>query len=78
MIQRTTLRLDPELLRAAKVRAAQEGITLTALVERSLRENMRTRSRRPRVKLPTAGHGGLAPGIDLDDRTTLLRFLHDE
>jgi hypothetical protein len=78
MSVRTTVRMDPELLRAAKVRAAQEGITLTALIERSLRESMRSRPRQPEIKFPTAGEGGLMPGIDLDDRDTLLRFLYDE
>ena len=33
---RTTVRLDEDLLRRAKIRAAEEGVTLTALIERGL------------------------------------------
>lgn len=33
---RTTVRLDDDLLRRAKIRAAEEGTTLTALIERGL------------------------------------------
>jgi len=33
---RTTVRLDDDLLRRAKIRAAEEGVTLTALIERGL------------------------------------------
>lgn len=34
---RTTVRLDEDLLRAAKIKAAQEGRTLTSLLEEGLR-----------------------------------------
>lgn len=36
----TTLRLPDDLYRAAKARAAEEGITLTRLLEESLRQRL--------------------------------------
>lgn len=54
----TTLRLDDELYRRAKVEAARQGITLTRLIE----EGIRLRLARPpvapgEIKLHTAGTG---------------------
>jgi hypothetical protein len=78
MLQRTTLRLDPELLRAAKKRAAEEGITLTAHIERALPESTTTiRPKRRRVRLVRV-EGAVQPGLDLEDRATLLGLMHEE
>lgn len=67
----TTVRLDPELLSAAKRQAAEEGTTVTALIERGLREQVRPR--RPRWDPPRAhGYGGLRPGIDPTSNRSLL------
>jgi hypothetical protein len=73
---RTTIRLSEELLKEAKRQAAESGTTLTAIIEDSLRERLyrgkeRARSRK-RVRLKTAGSGGVQPGIDLDDSAALL------
>jgi hypothetical protein len=71
---RTTVRLDPALLRAAKRYAAEEGTTLTALIEDGLREVLgrrQTAKSRPPVKLPTFGGNGLQPGVTLDDSARL-------
>jgi hypothetical protein len=67
---RTTVRLDDDLLRAAKVRAAEQGITLTQLIDESLRERLAARPPRRGTKpfrLITYGKGGTRPGVDLDD-----------
>ena len=67
---RTTVRLDDALLQEAKVRAAEQGITLTQLIDESLRERLAARPRRKSTKpfrLTTYGKGGTRPGIDLDD-----------
>jgi plasmid stability protein len=67
---RTTVRLDDGLLKAAKVRAAEQGITLTQLIDESLRERLATRPQRRKPKpfrLTTYGGGGTRPGVDLDD-----------
>lgn len=71
---RTTIRLDDDLLAAAKQRAGARGITLTKLVEDALRETLARRpaSQAERPQLPTYGSGGLMPGVDLDDSASLL------
>jgi hypothetical protein len=67
---RTTVRLDDDLLKEAKVHAAERGITLTQLIDESLRERLAVRPRRASVepfRLTTYGKGGVRPGVDLDD-----------
>jgi hypothetical protein len=73
---RTTIRLDEQLLKEAKRQAAEAGMTLQAIIEESLRARLargqgQTRPRR-RVRLETAGEGGVLAGIDLDDSSSLL------
>ncbi len=78
---RTTVRLDDALARAAKVRAAEQGITLTQLIDESLRERLSQRgepSRSRRVDLPVYGEGGLRSGVDLSDNRALLDLMEDE
>jgi hypothetical protein len=66
---RTTVRLPEDLLRRAKRKAAEEGRTLTALIEDGLRAVVGERpkpAKRRRVVLPVSkATGGLMPGIDL-------------
>jgi hypothetical protein len=73
---RTTVRLDEELLKEAKRQAAESGMTLQAIIEESLRERLArgrgSRSQRRRVQLKATGAGGVLPGIDLDDSSSLL------
>ncbi len=71
---RTTVRIDDELLAAAKQKAVGRGITLTKLIEDALRETLARRAPAPaeRPPLPTHGGGGLMPGVDLDDSAGLL------
>jgi hypothetical protein len=67
----TTLRLDDDLYRQAKARAAEMGISLTRFLEDALRERLEAQPRRlrgpgPRLPVSTAG-GGLAPGFSTLD-----------
>jgi len=69
MTVRTTVRLPEELLIQAKRRAAEEGRTLTALIEQGLRLIV---SRKPGPSTPkhndppiSKATGGLLPGVDL-------------
>lgn len=66
---RTTIRLNDDLLKRAKKRAADEGRTLTSLVEEALvliLSKARS-SRRKRIELPVSkATGGVLPGIDLN------------
>ena len=66
---RTTVRLDDRLLRDAKSYAAAAGMTLTALIEESLRARMAETGSEPRkrVRLLTSGAEGMHPGIDVDN-----------
>jgi hypothetical protein len=61
----TTLRLDDELYRRAKAVAAEQGMSLTRLVEEAIRERLNRAAptpRRRRLRLPVAtATGGLAP-----------------
>jgi len=63
----TTLRLDDELYRRAKTAAAEQGVSLTRLVEEAIRERLdraAPSSRRRRLRLPVStATGGLAPGF---------------
>jgi hypothetical protein len=70
MKERTTVRLPAELLNRAKRKAADEGRTLTALIEEGLRqvvEEKKTAAKGTR-KLPISkATGGLLPCVDLSD-----------
>ncbi|HEY6320545.1 MAG TPA: CopG family transcriptional regulator [Thermoanaerobaculia bacterium] len=77
-VMRTTIRLDDHLLTEVKERAARQGLTLTAVIEHALRESFGRRQEQPPrrpVELPTWGHGGLRPGVDLDDSASLLELM---
>jgi hypothetical protein len=79
---RTTVRLDEKLLKEAKRQAAESGMTLTAIIEESLRERLARkragRSARKRVRLHVAGKGGMRPGVDLDDTASLIDLMEDK
>ncbi|HKC23773.1 MAG TPA: hypothetical protein VKF32_03475 [Thermoanaerobaculia bacterium] len=77
---RTTISLDDDLGEAARRRAREEGLSLSAFVARALRGSLserRARASAPRFRLVTAGGGGPRPGLDLD-RTSELEALADE
>ena len=67
----TTLRLDDDLYRQAKARAAALGISLTRFLEDAIRERLsqppfRPHGRRLRLPVSTAA-GGLVPGFSTLD-----------
>ncbi len=74
---RTTIRLDDELLRAAKRAAVERGTTLTAVIEDALRRVLApgVASAPEHVELPTFRGDGLLPGVDLDDTASLLDLM---
>ena len=73
---RTTVRLDDSLLAQVKREAARREETVTALIEQGLRlilAQARSPHRRHRVVLPVCrAGGGLLPGIDLNDSSSIL------
>jgi hypothetical protein len=70
---RTTLVLDDHLFKAAKRCAAEEGKTLTRILEEALRQYLLPRDRpRGRFTLrPLTRSGRPIPGVDLSDRDSL-------
>lgn len=76
---RTTIRLDDELLRAAKRAAVERGTTLTAVIEDALRRALAPAGaeRREPFRLPTFHGDGLRPGVDLDDTAALLDLMDE-
>jgi hypothetical protein len=75
---RTTVRLNDDLLAAAKQRAAAQHTTLTALIEDSLKRTLAVRpaTGAKRFTIRRAGDAELQPGVDLND-SAALRDLMD-
>jgi hypothetical protein len=74
---RTTLSIDTNLLRSAKKKAQQLGLTLGELVERALRRELE-RPARPtaRPEIPVfRGGTGVRPGVDASSMRGLLEAL---
>lgn len=75
MIERTTVRLPPELLARAKRKAVAEHRTLTSLIEEGLRLVVRQKRKLPRIDrgpLPlSTATGGPLPGIDISNSAAL-------
>jgi plasmid stability protein len=76
---RTTVRLDDDLYRQVKVKAAQTGRPVGAVIEDAIRASLAqgTRPKAAVAPLPTFGGGGVMPGVDLTDEAS-LRDLLDE
>jgi hypothetical protein len=76
---RTTIRINDDLLKRAKKRAADEGRTLTSLVEEGLLLTLSKAktSRRKRVELPVSkASGGVLPGVDLNRSSDLEEVMN--
>lgn len=76
---KTTVELPDELLVAAKKRAAESRSTLRQLIERGLRRELHGPGRggtaaRPGIRWVTVD-GGLPPGFELDDRTSMSDWI---
>ena len=71
---RTTIRLPDSLMREIRRVAAESDLTIAAVIENAIRQALArhgTPAKRRAIKLPTAGRGGLQPGVDLDDSALL-------
>jgi hypothetical protein len=78
----TTLRLDDELYRQAKARAATLGMSLTKFLEEAVRERLHKpihAPRRRRLRLPvSSAAGGLATGFStLEDAVAAANLADD-
>ncbi len=76
LCMRTTIELNDSLLKEAKKRATEEGVSLKALVERALRSLLTPRQ--PKLAYKLAWHaerGQLLPGVRLEDRDALFDLM---
>jgi hypothetical protein len=75
MAERTTVRLPEDLLRRAKRKAADEGRSLTSLIEDGLRLIVASEQRPSKQKriLPriSSATGGVMPGVDISNSAAL-------
>lgn len=77
---RTTIQLRDALLRRAKKRAAEEGRTLTSLIEEGVALVLARPVKKDResVSLPVSmAQGGLLPGVDLNRSSDLAAIMDD-
>jgi hypothetical protein len=76
---RTTVRINDGLLKRAKKHAAEEGRTLTSLVEDGLTLILSKpkANRQKRVELPVSkAYGGVLPGVDLNRSNDLEEVMN--
>jgi hypothetical protein len=79
LCMRTTIRIKDDLLKRAKKRAADEGRTLTSLVEEGLVLTLSKAKagRRKRIELPVSkATGGVLPGVDLNRSSDLEEVMN--
>ena len=76
---RTTISIHDELLKTAKLRARERGLTLGGLIEDALRRELSVREEPPaRVDLPVfRGGNGPRPGVDLTSNRALYELLDE-
>ena len=77
---KATVNLDDALYRQVKIKAAEDGVTVTSIFERALQRYLSLGIETPGIQdspgfdIPTLdGTGGLMPGIDLNDSAELQR-----
>jgi len=75
MVMKTTLNLDDHLFREAKKRAAEQGTTLTFVVEEALRGALTDRGGPARGEVRWVVVDGGPPRVDITDRDALYTFL---
>ena len=76
LCMRTTLNIDEDIHRAAKVKAAEEGKTLTRVVEEALREHLNPSKQEKPFRLRwITERGTLMPGVNIDDRESLYDIM---
>lgn len=76
---RTTIRIDDDLYREVKARAARSGRTVAAVLEDAVRRGLTPSV--PRRANPYAvrpiGKGGLRPGVDLSSNATVAEAMDE-
>lgn len=75
---RTTINLPDDLVLQAKRAALDSDSTLTEVIANALRESLAKRRRsapRKKFKIITFGEGGVLPGVDLSNTSSLLDIM---
>lgn len=78
---RTTVSINDDLLRRARIVAVESGRSLGDVVDDALRvllSSSATRRNCATVELVAYGGSGLVPGVDLEDKDALALILGDE
>jgi plasmid stability protein len=76
---RTTIRIDDDLYREVKTRAAQSGRTVAAVLEDAVRRGL-TPSKQPargRYTVRPTGGGGLRTGVDLSSNAAVAEAMDE-
>jgi plasmid stability protein len=70
---RTTIRIDDELYREVKAKAARSGRTVAAVLEDAVRRGLAPPERPAggQYRISATGAGGLQPGVDLSSNATV-------
>lgn len=75
---RTTLRIDDELLRRLRERAAREGRTLQDVTNEAVRRGLEEADAPSEYRLELEGwEARVRPGVDLSDRSSLLEAMEE-
>lgn len=74
---RTTVRIDDDLYREVKTKAAQSGRTVAAVLEDAVRRGLAPAAPQPasRYQVHPTGAGGLLPGVDLASNSGVAEVL---
>jgi hypothetical protein len=76
---RTTIRIDDDLYRQVKAKAARTGRTVAAVLEDAVRRGLRPaeQSAASRYVVRPTGRGGLRPGVDLSSNTAVAEAMDE-
>ncbi|MGV9803533.1 ribbon-helix-helix protein, CopG family [Mycobacterium sp. NPDC003449] len=76
---RTTIRIDDDLYREVKARAARSGRTVAAVLEDAVRRGLDPDAHhaRPPYTVRPLGAGGLRPGIDISFNSTVAEAMDE-
>jgi hypothetical protein len=76
---RTTIRIDDELYREVKAKAARSGRTVAAVLEDAVRRGLRVSAQRATVRyeIRTTGQHGLQPGVDLSSNAAVAELMDE-
>lgn len=76
---RTTIRIDDELYREVKAKAARSGRTVAAVLEDAVRRGLNPPKPQAagRYRVQPSGKGGLRPGVDLSSNAALAEAMND-